>query len=37
MCLMEGIIGGKNQREVNNKINAVVKEQFKQTKKWLPW
>ncbi|WP_246564763.1 hypothetical protein [Leptothoe spongobia] len=34
---MEGTIGGENQREVNNKINAVVREQSKQTRKWLPW
>ena len=34
---MEGTIGGENQTEVNNKINAVVREQSKQTRKWLPW
>ena len=34
---MEGTIGGENQREVNNKIEAVVREQSKQTRKWLPW
>ena len=34
---MEGTIGGENQTEVNNKINAVVREQSKQPRKWLPW
>lgn len=34
---MEGTIGGENQREVNNKIEAVVREQSKQTRKRLRW
>ena len=34
---MEGTIGGEDQDEVNDRINAVVREQSKQTRKWLPW
>ena len=34
---MEGTIGGENQEEVNDKINAVVKQQSKKTRGWLPW
>ena len=34
---MEGSIGGEDQDEVNDKITAVVREQSKQTRKWLPW
>ncbi|MEM9009312.1 MAG: hypothetical protein AAGE59_38155 [Cyanobacteria bacterium P01_F01_bin.86] len=34
---LEGTIGGEEQIEVDNKINAVVREQSKQTRKWLPW
>ena len=34
---MEGTIGGESQKEVNEKIDAVVREQSKQTRKWLPW
>ena len=34
---MEGTIGGESQKEVNSKIDAVVREQSKQTRKWLPW
>ena len=34
---MEGTIGGESQDEVNDQINAVVREQSKQTRQWLPW
>ncbi|MEA5464507.1 hypothetical protein [Leptothoe sp. PORK10 BA2] len=34
---MHGTIGGETQQEVNEKIQAVVREQAKQTRKWLPW
>ena len=34
---MEGSIGGESQDEVNDQINAVVREQSKQTRRWLPW
>ena len=34
---MEGTIGGDDQDEVNDRINAVVKERSKKTRKWLPW
>lgn len=33
----EGTIGGDSQEEVNDKITGVVREQSKQTRKWLPW
>lgn len=33
----EGTIGGESQEEVNDKITGVVREQSKQTRKWLPW
>ena len=32
-----GTIGGESQTEVNQKITGVVREQAKQTRKWLPW
>ena len=32
-----GTIGGESQDEVNDQIKAVVREQSKQTRKWLPW
>lgn len=32
-----GTIGGESQAEVNGKITGVVREQAKQTRKWLPW
>ena len=34
---LHGTIGGESQEEVNNQIKAVVREQSKQTRKWLPW
>lgn len=34
---MEGTIGGESQQEVNDRIDAVVREQSKQTRKRLPW
>ncbi len=34
---MEGTIGGENQQEVNDKIEAVVREQSRQTRKHLSW
>lgn len=34
---MHGTIGGESQDEVNDQIKAVVREQAKQTRKWLPW
>ncbi|EKU96954.1 hypothetical protein Lepto7375DRAFT_0884 [Leptolyngbya sp. PCC 7375] len=34
---LEVSIGGETQREVNERIQAVVKQQAKQTRKWLPW
>lgn len=34
---MEGTIGGDDQEEVNDKINALVKDRSKKTRKWLPW
>ena len=34
---MEGSIGGESQQEVNERINAVVKEESKKTRKRLPW
>lgn len=33
----EGSIGGETQEEVNDKITGVVRDQSKQTRKWLPW
>lgn len=33
----EGTIGGESQKEVNDKITGVVREQAKRTRKWLPW
>lgn len=33
----EGTIGGESQEAVNEKITGVVREQAKQTRKWLPW
>lgn len=33
----EGTIGGETQDEVNQKITSVVREQAKETRKWLPW
>lgn len=32
-----GTIGGDSQEEVNDQIKAVVREQSKQTRRWLPW
>ena len=32
-----GTLGGESQEEVNNQIKAVVRQQSKQTRKWLPW
>lgn len=32
-----GTLGGESQKEVNDKITGLVKEQAKQTRKWLPW
>ena len=32
-----GTLGGESQEEVNAKIAAVVRQQAKQTRKWLPW
>ena len=32
-----GTLGGESQEEVNDKITALVQEQAKQTRKWLPW
>ncbi len=32
-----GTIGGESQEEVNARIVGVVREQSKQTRKWLPW
>lgn len=32
-----GTIGGESQEEVNDKISGIVREQAKQTRKWLPW
>lgn len=32
-----GSIGGDSQAEVNDRITGVVREQAKQTRKWLPW
>lgn len=34
---MQGTIGGESQEEVNSQINAVVREQSKKTRSWLPW
>lgn len=34
---MEGTIGGESQEEVNERINAVVKEESKKTRKRFPW
>ena len=34
---MEGTIGGESQEEVNQRINSVVKEESKKTRKRLPW
>jgi hypothetical protein len=33
----EGTIGGETQEEVNAQIVGTVREQSKQTRKWLPW
>ncbi|MEM9808153.1 MAG: hypothetical protein AAF959_23040 [Cyanobacteria bacterium P01_D01_bin.56] len=33
----EGTIGGESQEEVNAQITGVVRQQAKQTRKWLPW
>lgn len=32
-----GTLGGESQEEVNAKITGLVREQAKQTRKWLPW
>ncbi|MBE9068603.1 hypothetical protein IQ260_18310 [Leptolyngbya cf. ectocarpi LEGE 11479] len=32
-----GTIGGDSQEEVNDQIKAVVRNQSKQTRRWLPW
>ncbi len=34
---LEGTIGGESQEEVNARITGVVRQQAKQTRKWLPW
>ena len=34
---LEGAIGGESQEEVNAQITGVVRQQAKQTRKWLPW
>lgn len=34
---LEGTLGGETQREVNERIQAVVRQQSKQTRKWLLW
>ena len=34
---MEGTIGGETQEEVNAKIVNVVRDQSRQTRRWLPW
>lgn len=34
---LEGTIGGESQDEVNAQITGVVRQQAKQTRKWLPW
>ena len=34
---MHGTIGGESQDEVDERIIGVVREQSKQTRKWLPW
>ncbi|MDV3351429.1 hypothetical protein QGP82_22185 [Leptothoe sp. LEGE 181152] len=34
---MEGTIGGESQDEVNERINAVVKEESRKTRKRFPW
>lgn len=34
---MHGTIGGETQEEVDAQIIGVVREQSKQTRKWLPW
>jgi hypothetical protein len=33
----EGTLGGESQREVNEKIVGVVRQQSKRTRQWLPW
>ena len=33
----EGSLGGESQDEVNDRITEVVRQQAKQTRKWLPW
>lgn len=33
----EDSIGGESQAEVNDKITGVVRQQAKQTRKWLSW
>ena len=32
-----GTIGGETQEEVDARILGMVREQSKQTRKWLPW
>lgn len=34
---LEGTIGGDSQRDVNEHIQSVVKQQSQRTRKWLPW
>lgn len=32
-----GSVGGESQAEVNDKITGIVRQQARQTRKWLPW
>ena len=34
---LRGTIGGESQDEVNDKIDAVVREQSRKTRRYLPW
>ncbi|ESA32777.1 hypothetical protein N836_24510 [Leptolyngbya sp. Heron Island J] len=34
---MHGTIGGETQEEVDDRIIGLVRQQSRQTRKWLPW